>query len=66
MMITVVVVGILNKEKRCQNPNKHISFKKRMMAYRMFSSQNSSFTHPVTTKQVAVAGANSKRHQIRT
>ncbi|KAM0035771.1 putative ribosomal protein L18 [Helianthus debilis subsp. tardiflorus] len=59
MMVTVVV-GILTKGKRCQNPNKHISFEKCMMAYRMFSSQNGSFTHPVTIKQVAVAGANSK------
>ncbi|KAL1538976.1 hypothetical protein AAHA92_27659 [Salvia divinorum] len=58
------------KEKKSRNPNKHISFKQRTVAYMepftldVFISKRfvsaSSITHRVTCKQVAVAGTNSK------
>lgn len=57
------------KEKKSKNPNKHISFKQRTVAYMepftldVFISKrfvSASLTHRVTSKQVAVAGTNSK------
>ncbi|CAI9096829.1 OLC1v1033055C1 [Oldenlandia corymbosa var. corymbosa] len=57
------------KEKRSKNPNKHVSFKQRTIAYMepftldVFISKrfvSASITHRVTSKQVAVAGTNSK------
>ncbi|PWA70184.1 hypothetical protein CTI12_AA291150 [Artemisia annua] len=57
------------KEKKSKNPNKHISFKQRTIAYMepftldVFISKrfvSASLTHRVTSKQVAVAGTNSK------
>ncbi|KAM0057227.1 putative ribosomal protein L18 [Helianthus debilis subsp. tardiflorus] len=57
------------KEKKSKNPNKHISFKQRTIAYVepftldvFFSKRfvSASVTHRVTSKQVAVAGTNSK------
>ncbi|KAL8200180.1 hypothetical protein R6Q57_011519 [Mikania cordata] len=57
------------KEKKSKNPNKHISFKQRTIAYMepftldVFISKrfvSASITHRVTSKQVAVAGTNSK------
>ncbi|KAI3712730.1 hypothetical protein L1987_71295 [Smallanthus sonchifolius] len=57
------------KEKKSKNPNKHISFKQRTVAYMepftldVFISKrfvSASITHLVTSKQVAVAGTNSK------
>ncbi|KAJ0752766.1 putative ribosomal protein L18 [Helianthus annuus] len=57
------------KEKKSKNPNKHISFKQRTVAYMepftldVFISKrfvSASITHRVTSKQVAVAGTNSK------
>ncbi|XP_041996985.1 uncharacterized protein LOC121747072 [Salvia splendens] len=57
------------KEKKSRNPNKHVSFKQRTVAYMepftldVFISKrfvSASITHRVTCKQVAVAGTNSK------
>ncbi|XP_043708329.1 50S ribosomal protein L18-like [Telopea speciosissima] len=57
------------KEKKTKNPHKHISFKQRTVAYMepftldVFISKrfvSASLTHRVTSKQVAVAGTNSK------
>ncbi|XP_057502651.1 uncharacterized protein LOC130786353 [Actinidia eriantha] len=57
------------KEKKSKNPDKHISFKQRTVAYMepftldVFISKrfvSASLTHRVTSKQVAVAGTNSK------
>ncbi|XP_076921407.1 uncharacterized protein LOC143582802 [Bidens hawaiensis] len=57
------------REKKSKNPNKHISFKQRTIAYMepftldVFISKrfvSASLTHRVTSKQVAVAGTNSK------
>ncbi|KAL5999337.1 hypothetical protein ACLOJK_040797 [Asimina triloba] len=57
------------KEKKSKNPHKHISFKSRTIAYMepftldVFISKRfvtASLTHRVTSKQVAVAGTNSK------
>ncbi|XP_011078021.1 uncharacterized protein LOC105161874 [Sesamum indicum] len=57
------------KEKKSKNPNKHVSFKQRTIAYMepftldVFISKrfvSASITHRVTCKQVAVAGTNSK------
>ncbi|KAI8024165.1 hypothetical protein LOK49_LG03G01811 [Camellia lanceoleosa] len=57
------------KEKKSKNTDKHISFKQRTIAYMepftldVFISKrfvSASFTHRVTSKQVAVAGTNSK------
>ncbi|KAJ6808463.1 uncharacterized protein M6B38_167165 [Iris pallida] len=57
------------KEKKSKNPQKHISFKQRTIAYMepftldVFISKrfvSASLTHRVTCKQVAVAGTNSK------
>ncbi|XP_057961811.1 uncharacterized protein LOC131153487 [Malania oleifera] len=57
------------KEKKSKNPKKHISFKQRTVAYMepftldVFISKrfvSASLTHRVTSKQVAVAGTNSK------
>ncbi|OIW13311.1 hypothetical protein TanjilG_02831 [Lupinus angustifolius] len=57
------------KGKKSKNPNKHISFKQRTIAYMepftldVFISKrfvSSSLTHRVTSKQVSVAGTNSK------
>ncbi|CBI34300.3 hypothetical protein VitviT2T_021148 [Vitis vinifera] len=57
------------KEKKSKNPNKHISFKQRTGAYMepftldvLISKRfvSASLTHRVTSKQVAVAGTNSK------
>lgn len=57
------------KEKKSKNPNKHISFKQRTIAYMepftldVFISKrfvSASLTHRVTSRQVAVAGTNSK------
>ncbi|KAF6169208.1 hypothetical protein GIB67_013638 [Kingdonia uniflora] len=57
------------KEKKSKNPQKHISFKQRTVAYMepftldVFISKrfvSASLTHRVTCKQVAVAGTNSK------
>lgn len=57
------------KEKRSKNTTKHISFKQRTVAYMepftldVFISKrfvSASLTHRVTSKQVAVAGTNSK------
>ncbi|CAJ1958767.1 unnamed protein product [Sphenostylis stenocarpa] len=57
------------KGKKSKNPNKHISFKQRTIAYMepftldVFISKrfvSASLTHRVTSKQVAVAGTNSK------
>ncbi|XP_021666973.1 uncharacterized protein LOC110655104 isoform X1 [Hevea brasiliensis] len=57
------------KEKKSKNPNKHMSFKQRTKAYMepftldVFISKrfvSASLTHRVTSKQVAVAGTNSK------
>ncbi|XP_027114486.1 uncharacterized protein LOC113763114 isoform X1 [Coffea eugenioides] len=57
------------KEKKTKNPNKHISFKQRTIAYLepftldvLISKRfvSASITHRVTSKQVAVAGTNSK------
>ncbi|KAK9084773.1 hypothetical protein Sjap_025184 [Stephania japonica] len=57
------------KEKKSKNPQKHISFKQRTIAYMepftldVFISKrfvSASLTHRVTSKQVAVAGTNSK------
>ncbi|KAL0013072.1 hypothetical protein SO802_000141 [Lithocarpus litseifolius] len=57
------------KEKKSKNPNKHVSFKQRTVAYMepftldVFISKrfvSASLTHRVTSKQVAVAGTNSK------
>ncbi|XP_065872919.1 uncharacterized protein [Euphorbia lathyris] len=57
------------KEKKSKNPNKHMSFKQRTRAYMepftldVFISKrfvSASLTHRVTSKQVAVAGTNSK------
>ncbi|KMT13530.1 hypothetical protein BVRB_4g083110 isoform A [Beta vulgaris subsp. vulgaris] len=57
------------KEKKSKNPQKHISFKQRTVAYMepftldVFISKRfvqASLTHRVTCKQVAVAGTNSK------
>ncbi|KAK6927758.1 Ribosomal protein L18 [Dillenia turbinata] len=57
------------KEKKSKNPNKHISFKQRTVAYMepftldvLISKRfvSASLTHRVTSKQVAVAGTNSK------
>ncbi|KAJ4969331.1 hypothetical protein NE237_016032 [Protea cynaroides] len=57
------------KEKKSKNPHKHISFKQRTIAYMepftldVFISKrfvSASLTHRVTSKQVAVAGTNSK------
>ncbi|KAI3447160.1 hypothetical protein Pfo_003825 [Paulownia fortunei] len=57
------------KEKKSRNPNKHVSFKQRTIAYMepftldVFISKrfvSASITHRVTCKQVAVAGTNSK------
>ncbi|KAI5675973.1 hypothetical protein M9H77_06923 [Catharanthus roseus] len=57
------------KGKKSKNPNKHVSFKQRTVAYMepftldVFISKrfvSASITHRVTSKQVAVAGTNSK------
>nr|DAA64877.1 TPA_inf: L18 ribosomal protein Heart Stopper [Nuphar advena] len=57
------------KEKKSKNPHKHASFKQRTIAYMepftldVFISKrfvSASLTHRVTSKQVAVAGTNSK------
>ncbi|WOL18627.1 hypothetical protein Cni_G27424 [Canna indica] len=57
------------KERKPKNPQKHISFKQRTIAYMepfsldVFISKrfvSASLTHRVTCKQVAVAGTNSK------
>ncbi|KAG6646474.1 hypothetical protein I3843_07G011100 [Carya illinoinensis] len=57
------------KGKKSKNPTKHISFKQRTVAYMepftldVFISKrfvSASLTHRVTSKQVAVAGTNSK------
>lgn len=57
------------KEKKSKNPSKHVSFKQRTVAYLepftldVFISKrfvSASLTHRVTSKQVAVAGTNSK------
>ncbi|KAH7672888.1 Ribosomal protein L18 protein [Dioscorea alata] len=57
------------KEKKSKNPHKHVSFKQRTIAYMepftldVFISKrfvSASLTHRVTSKQVAVAGTNSK------
>ncbi|CAK9143113.1 unnamed protein product [Ilex paraguariensis] len=57
------------KEKKSKNPDKHLSFKQRTVAYMepftldVFISKrfvSASITHRVTSKQVAVAGTNSK------
>ncbi|KAL2942274.1 50S ribosomal protein L18 [Bienertia sinuspersici] len=57
------------KEKKSKNPQKHISFKQRTIAYMepftldVFISKRfvqASLTHRVTCKQVAVSGTNSK------
>ncbi|XAR49795.1 hypothetical protein NMG60_11003934 [Bertholletia excelsa] len=57
------------KDKKSKDPNKHISFKQRTIAYLepftldVFISKrfvSASLTHRVTSKQVAVAGTNSK------
>ncbi|XP_027343513.1 uncharacterized protein LOC113856076 [Abrus precatorius] len=57
------------KGKKSKNPNKHLSFKQRTIAYMepftldVFISKrfvSASLTHRVTSKQVAVAGTNSK------
>lgn len=57
------------KGKKSKNPNKHLSFKQRTVAYMepftldVFISKrfvSASLTHRVTSKQVAVAGTNSK------
>ncbi|KAI9112887.1 hypothetical protein K1719_016204 [Acacia pycnantha] len=57
------------KEKRSKNPTKHISFKQRTVAYMepftldVYISKRfvtASITHRMTSKQVAVAGTNSK------
>ncbi|NP_001392695.1 L18 ribosomal protein Heart Stopper [Elaeis guineensis] len=57
------------KEKKSKNPQKHVSFKQRTIAYMepfsldVFISKrfvSASLTHRVTCKQVAVAGTNSK------
>ncbi|XP_013646459.2 uncharacterized protein LOC106351189 isoform X1 [Brassica napus] len=57
------------KEKKSKNPDKHVSFKQRTVAYMepftldVFISKrfvSASITHRVTCKQVAVAGTNSK------
>ncbi|KAL0812835.1 hypothetical protein Bca101_069278 [Brassica carinata] len=57
------------KEKKSKNPDKHVSFKQRTVAYMepftldVFISKrfvSASLTHRVTCKQVAVAGTNSK------
>ncbi|XP_061339610.1 uncharacterized protein LOC133286236 [Gastrolobium bilobum] len=57
------------KGKKSKNPNKHVSFKQRTIAYMepftldVFISKrfvSASLTHRVTSKQVAVAGTNSK------
>ncbi|KAF3785505.1 hypothetical protein EJ110_NYTH27738, partial [Nymphaea thermarum] len=57
------------KEKKSKNPHKHISFKQRTIAYMepftldVFISKrfvSASLTHRVSSKQVAVAGTNSK------
>lgn len=57
------------KEKKSKNPQKHVSFKQRTIAYLepftldVFISKrfvSASITHRVTCKQVAVAGTNSK------
>ncbi|PHT86180.1 hypothetical protein T459_08286 [Capsicum annuum] len=57
------------KGKKSKNPNKHVSFKQRTVAYMesftldFFISKrfvSASITHRVTCKQVAVAGTNSK------
>eukprot|EP01018_Ginkgo_biloba_P007067 Gb_15062 [translate_table: standard] len=57
------------KEKISKNPKKHVSFKQRTIAYMepftldVFISKrfvSASITHRVTSKQVAVAGTNSK------
>ncbi|XP_022866257.1 uncharacterized protein LOC111386063 [Olea europaea var. sylvestris] len=57
------------KEKKSKNPNKHVSFKQRTVAYMepftldVFISKrlvSASITHRVTSKQVAVTGTNSK------
>ncbi|XP_047342049.1 50S ribosomal protein L18 [Impatiens glandulifera] len=57
------------KEKKSKNPNKHISFKQRTVAFMepftldvLISKRfvTASLTHRVTSKQVAVAGTNSK------
>ncbi|XP_004499792.1 uncharacterized protein [Cicer arietinum] len=57
------------KGKKSKNPNKHISFKQRTVAYMepftldVFISKrfvSAALTHRVTSKQVAVAGTNSK------
>lgn len=57
------------KEKKSKNPNKHMSFKQRTVAFMepftldVFISKrfvSASLTHRVTSKQVAVAGTNSK------
>ncbi|KAI7996825.1 hypothetical protein LOK49_LG10G00794 [Camellia lanceoleosa] len=58
-----------HKEKKSKNTDKHVSFKQRTIAYiepftlGVFISKrfvSTSFTHRVTSKQVAVAGTNSK------
>nr|DAA64883.1 TPA_inf: L18 ribosomal protein Heart Stopper [Lotus japonicus] len=57
------------KGKKSKNPNKHVSFKQRTVAFMepftldVFISKrfvSASVTHRVTSKQVAVAGTNSK------
>ncbi|CAN6465095.1 unnamed protein product [Victoria cruziana] len=57
------------KEKKSKNPHKHVSFKQRTIAYMepftldVFISKrfvSASLTHRMTSKQVAVAGTNSK------
>ncbi|WCJ39447.1 Ribosomal L18p/L5e family protein [Euphorbia peplus] len=57
------------KQKKSKNPTKHVSFKQRTRAYiepftlDVFISKRfvyASLTHRVTSKQVAVAGTNSK------
>ncbi|KAK3023661.1 hypothetical protein RJ639_043542 [Escallonia herrerae] len=57
------------KERKSKNPDKHLSFRKRTIAYiepftlDVFISKrfvSASITHRVTSKQVAVAGTNSK------
>ncbi|XP_028099108.1 uncharacterized protein LOC114298693 isoform X3 [Camellia sinensis] len=57
------------KSKKSKNTDKHVSFKQRTIAYMepftldVFISKrfvSASFTHRVTSKQVAVAGTNSK------
>jgi ribosomal protein L18 len=57
------------KEKKSKNPDKHVSFKQRTVAYMepftldVFISKrfvSASLTHRVTCRQVAVAGTNSK------